>query len=430
MNDARPSNWSRALKALLSAIVPIIAGLGAHAVVAQEADLGLTIADAPDPVAVGGQLTYTITVTNKGPSDATGVTVINDDLLFVATFVSASDGCEPVDAAHVVCNLGNLPATGQMTRDIVVTPNSANDQFRNSVSMHAESPTDPVSSNDSVEELTKVVSVLPTPPTASNVSTSGTPQVGQVLTGSYTYADVDGDDEGTSTFRWLRGTTPIAGATAPSYALVAADEGALIRFEVTPVAESGPSPGLAVPSDAVGPVTPAPDPQTPPTASNVSISGTPQVGQMLAGSYLYSDVDGDDEGTSTFRWLRGTTPIAGATAQSYALVTADEGALIRFEVTPVAESGPSPGLAVPSDTVGPVTPAPDPQTPPTASNVFISGTPRVGQVLTGSYTYADAEGDSEGASTFRWLRNGTPIPGATAKSYALVAADEGALTRF
>jgi hypothetical protein len=37
---------------------------------------------------------------------------------------------------------------------------------------------------------------------------------------------------------------------------VAADEGALIRFEVTPVAQSGPSPGLAVTSAAVGPVTP------------------------------------------------------------------------------------------------------------------------------------------------------------------------------
>lgn len=60
MNDARPSNWIRALRALLLAIVPIIAGLGAHAVVAQEAaDLELAIADDPDPVAVGGQLTYT-----------------------------------------------------------------------------------------------------------------------------------------------------------------------------------------------------------------------------------------------------------------------------------------------------------------------------------------------------------------------------------
>jgi len=274
------------------------------------------------------------------------------------------------------------------------------------------------------------VTPAPDPPTASSVFISGTAQVGQVLTGSYTYADAEEDLEGASTFRWLRGAVPIAGATAQSYALVAADEGALIRFEVTPVAETGPSPGLAVPSDAVGPITPAPDPQTPPTASSVFISGTPRVGEVLTGSYLYFDVDSDDEGASTFRWLRGTTPIAGATAKSYALVAADEGALIRFEATPVAESGPSPGLAVTSDAVGPVTPEPNPPTPPTASSVSISGTPRVGEVLTGSYIYADAEGDLQGASTFRWLRGAVPIAGATARSYALVAADEGALIRF
>ena len=49
------------------------------------------------------------------------------------------------------------------------------------------------------------------------------------------------------------------------------------------------------------------------------------------------------------------------------------------------------------------------------------GHPQVGQVLTGSYTYGDAEGDLEGASTFRWLRDNVVIAGATARSYALVA---------
>jgi large repetitive protein len=257
----------------------------------------------------------------------------------------------------------------------------------------------------------------PTPPTASSVFISGTPRVGQVLTGSYTYADTEGDSEGASTFRWLRGTTAIAGATAKSYALVAADEGALIRFEVTPVAQSGASPGLAVTSAAVGPVIPEPNPPTAPTASGVSISGTPRVGQVLTGSYTYGDVEEDLEGASTFRWLRDNVVIAGATARSYALVAADEEALIRFEVTPVAQSGPSPGLAVTSTAVGPVTPDPDPPTPPMASSVFISGAPQVGQVLTGSYTYADTEGDLEGASTFRWLRDRTPIAGATAETY-------------
>jgi cysteine-rich repeat protein len=272
----------------------------------------------------------------------------------------------------------------------------------------------------------------PLAPVASAVGITGTPQVGQVLTGTYTYSDAEGDLQGASTFRWLRGDTPIDGATALTYILVAADEGALIRFEVTPVALSGPSPGLAVTSDAVGPVGPIPIiGDFAPVASAVGITGIPQVGQVLTGGYTYTDTEGDPEGASTFRWLRGDTPIDGATAQTYTLGAADRGALVRFEVTPVALSGPSPGLAVTSDAVGPVAP---PNAPPTASNVLISGTPQVGQVLAGSYDYADIEGDLQGVSTFRWLYTDgeihTPIDGATALTYTLVAADEGARIRF
>jgi uncharacterized repeat protein (TIGR01451 family) len=38
-------------------------------------DLSLTKADAPDPVSVGGVLTYTLDVKNNGPSSATGVSL-------------------------------------------------------------------------------------------------------------------------------------------------------------------------------------------------------------------------------------------------------------------------------------------------------------------------------------------------------------------
>ncbi|RQW08828.1 hypothetical protein EH222_05035, partial [candidate division KSB1 bacterium] len=78
------------------------------------------------------------------------------------------------------------------------------------------------------------------------------------------------------------------------------------------------------------------NPNTAPYATNVSISGTTQVGQVLTGSYTYNDNDGDAEGTSTFRWLRNDAAIAGATSKTYTLVAADQGAMIKFEVTPVA----------------------------------------------------------------------------------------------
>lgn len=67
---------------------------------------------------------------------------------------------------------------------------------------------------------------------------------------------------------------------------------------------------------------------------------------------------------------------------------------------------------------------------PVASAVSITGTAQVGQTLTGHYAYADADADPQGASTFRWLRNGVAISGATASTYTLVLGDLGATISF
>lgn len=61
--------------------------------------------------------------------------------------------------------------------------------------------------------------------------------------------------------------------------------------------------------------------------------------------------------------------------------------------------------------------------PPTANSVSIvddnTGSTVAGDRLTGSYTFADANGDAEGTSTYRWLRNGAVISGAQALTYTL-----------
>ena len=269
-----------------------------------------------------------------------------------------------------------------------------------------------------------------TAPVATNVTITdtngGSVVVGDTLDGAYTYTDVDNDPEGTSTFRWLRGGTAIAGATSSSYTLVAADSGQAISFEVTPVAASGTTTGSPVVSSTLSVVNSAP------VATAVGITdsngGDIVVGDVLTGSYTYSDADNDGEGTSTFRWLRGGTAIAGATASSYTLVAADSGQDIVFEVTPVAATGTTTGSAVASAAVTVINSA------PVASNVAISdgngGSIVVGDVLTGNYSYSDADNDAEGSSLFRWLRDGTAIAGATTASYTLVAADSGANITF
>ena len=60
---------------------------------------------APTYVGLGGNLVYTITVTNNSVSNATGVVVV--DTLYGATFVSSSAAC--AGSATVTCSLGTVP---------------------------------------------------------------------------------------------------------------------------------------------------------------------------------------------------------------------------------------------------------------------------------------------------------------------------------
>ena len=63
-------------------------------------------------------------------------------------------------------------------------------------------------------------------------------------------------------------------------------------------------------------------------------------------------------------------------------------------------------------------------------NLPFSDAVLVGDTLTGNYTFNDVVNDSEGVSSYRWLRNGTPISGATLATYTLVTADTGGIVAF
>jgi len=88
--------------------------------------------------------------------------------------------------------------------------------------------------------------VFGVPPAALDVAVTGTPAVGFTVTGHYVYFDANGDPEGTSLFAWLRDGVPIAGATAKTYAIVAADGGHTLAFRVTPVSSVAPTNGTPV----------------------------------------------------------------------------------------------------------------------------------------------------------------------------------------
>ena len=132
------------------------------------ADLSISKADAPDPVAVGSELTYTLTVNNAGPSSAATVT-LTDTLPGTVTFVSATPSQGTCSGpAMVTCNLGTIDASGSATVTIKVTPTTDAD-LSNTASV-SSSTLDPNAANNTDTETT-VVNPAP-PPT--DTSASGT----------------------------------------------------------------------------------------------------------------------------------------------------------------------------------------------------------------------------------------------------------------
>lgn len=219
--------------------------------------------------------------------------------------------------------------------------------------------------------ISNVVKVTPsesanTPPAANNVTITGTAKEGQVLTGSYTYSDAQSDQEGTSKFKWYRGSAgdgsnkvPIEGALGKNYTVTAADIGQYLFFEVIPVAKTGILTGAAAVSASAGPVQ---APNSAPAATDVSIGGMAEIGYKLDGNYTYQDADRDPEEETAFKWYRGQRQdgsdkvlIEGAVSQDYTLGTEDQDRYIFFEVIPRAATGVQNGTPVLSAPIGPVT---------------------------------------------------------------------------
>lgn len=265
-------------------------------------------------------------------------------------------------------------------------------------------------------------------PIAIDIKITGKVKVGETLTGDYTYIDINGDLEGTSTYKWYRADdasgankTAISGITEKTYTLAAEDSGKYISFEVTPIAATGTLAGIPLES------MPILIDEVPPTATDVEITGHPILGYYLTGNYTFVDINGDLEGQSTYKWYRADT-IEGsqteiANTDEYELTAADTNKYIFFEVTPVAQS--VSGNAVKSKPVFIAKEA------PYVEDISVTGTQKVGEKLTANYTFVDLNGDPEVGAIYKWFREDDSeegyslIEGATSNEYTLTADNEG-----
>jgi uncharacterized repeat protein (TIGR01451 family) len=118
------------------------------------ADLVMAVVDAPDPVFIGGNLTYSLYVTNSGPATATGVTVTNT-LPPGVSFVSATpSGYTQSGSVIAFTNLGNFGAGLVAVATITVHPNAP--ATLTNTATCASGVTDPLKGNNTASVKTIV----------------------------------------------------------------------------------------------------------------------------------------------------------------------------------------------------------------------------------------------------------------------------------
>jgi uncharacterized repeat protein (TIGR01451 family) len=105
------------------------------------ADLAIAITGAPDPVAAGGTLTYTITVTNAGPGIATGITVLDSLPSGVAIASASGSGWScAVVGQNVTCFSPTLAAAAASVITVVATAPTSGGAVSSTASVAAVTP--------------------------------------------------------------------------------------------------------------------------------------------------------------------------------------------------------------------------------------------------------------------------------------------------
>jgi acid phosphatase type 7 len=241
---------------------------------------------------------------------------------------------------------------------------------------------------------TTVVQPGAAPANTAPPTISGTARDGQTLTadkGTWT-----GTAPISYTYRWQRcaggSCSDIAGATAQTYTLVAADVASTVRVQVTASNAAG---STTVPSAETAVVAAAP----PANTALPSVSGPTHEGQTLTadkGAWT-----GTPPISYAYVWQRcsggSCSIIPGATGQTYTLTTADVGSSVRVQVVASNSAGSTTATSAQTAVVQGAAALPTNTAPPS-----ISGVPQQGRMLTadnGTWT-----GTPPISFAYRWRR--------------------------
>jgi uncharacterized repeat protein (TIGR01451 family) len=131
------------------------------------ADLSLSASATPEPVSVGSNLVYSISITNAGPNAASGV-VVSNPIPAGVTFVSATGGTTP-SGGVLLLNLGSLTNGAVTNVQVIVQPTAAG-KLTNQFQVFANE-FDPNLTNNAAAVISTFTNTLP-------VGYPGTPYAG------------------------------------------------------------------------------------------------------------------------------------------------------------------------------------------------------------------------------------------------------------
>ena len=377
-------------------------------------------------------VTFTVLSANTAPTVAanTGMTVNEGSGANTVTQAMLAVADLEQSAGEITYTLTAAPGNGTLYKDSAALNTSANKTFTQSdinggkityTHNGSETTSDSfkftVSDGDggSILETTFAITVTPVndAPQASSVQIAGTAVFGQILSGSYTYSDAEGDTQGTSTFKWYRADSTsglnqaeISGAGSTTYTLAEADIGKYVCFEVAPAALTGTSPGTAEKSAWTAAVVKA-DCETATGITPVLQSKT-DISVTLAAvtGYEYIRV-ANGAGVDTGTWQDSNVFDGLSSATAY-----DFYQRVKETATHKA-SGTSAKLNV--ATYGPAL----------TGTAGIAGSAVFGQTLTASLSGSN----NTGTLSYQWTRDGSGIALAISSTYTLVQADIGASIR-